>query len=139
MERLLTKLKVIEPNKEFQKQSRLLILSTPQNLPPKSIFGRLSENLQYQTVSAVALFGILAVLTGLSLIQDTSNQSLSSNLDPEQLGAEAKDIQIHLSQAQYYQESAEKIEVALKETSDEQTASQQYQEKLDELLNELIL
>jgi len=64
-----------------------------------------------------------------------------SSLDPEQLTEEANnlDIQIRLSQAEYYDSSAVKIEVALKETSDELRNSKNREEKLNQLLNELTL
>ena len=49
------------------------------------------------------------------------------------------DIQIQLSRAQYYEDSAEKIEIALRATSDEFTNARNRDEKLDELFRELTL
>jgi len=139
MEQLLTKLKTIEPSKEFQKQSRLLVLSAPQNIVPRWNF---LFSQQYKTVFAAALFSVFAVLTGISIVNKSpASQSMASNFDQEKLNAEVKslDINIQLSQAQYYQDSAEKIEVALNETSDEYDPAGDHQQRLDALLNELIL
>ena len=67
--------------------------------------------------------------------------SIADNLNPDTLSKEAisLDIQIQLSQAEYYQDSAKQIEVALLETSDEQDQILKNSEELDALLKELTL
>ena len=64
-----------------------------------------------------------------------------SSLDPEKINEESEklDIQIQLSQAKYYENSAKKIDVALNETSDEFKKTANRQKELEQLLNELTL
>lgn len=112
MEQLLTKLKTIQPNKDFQNRSKALIFSRPQ-LEPAGI-------IDWWPAISLSLAAIVLILSGLSVI-NTASPSLADSLDQEKLATEVKslDIQIQLSQVQYYQDSIKKMEVALKEISGE--------------------
>ena len=121
METLLTKLKSIKPTQNFQERSRAIIFLSRQN-QPKTVWDSLLA-MQHQKIAfGLTALGIFLILSGLSVLNNSSvSQSLVSSLDQEKLAAEVKslDIQIQLSQVQYYQDSIKKIEVALKEISGE--------------------
>ena len=121
MERLFTKLKAIEPSKDFKERSLALILNSHQN-QPKTLWDFLLAGAHPGIAPSFAALGIILVLGGLSILNNyLPSKSLVSSLNQETLSAEAKslDIQIQLSQVQYYEDSAKKIEVALNQASDE--------------------
>ena len=139
MEQLLTKFKSIKPNEEFRQLSKVAILSSPQNTKtPLLVFGNLYSLLSGKIALSGIAFAAL-ILAAFPILNSFRSPALTSNLDPEKLTNESKslDIQIQLSQAQYYEDSAKKIEVALAETSDEQGAN--FEKDLDALLEELTL
>lgn len=141
MELLLTKLKTIQPNKEFTAQSKALIFAVPQ-LEKKLLFSSWLLALPYKTLAGISAAAVLMLLGGLAtFLNSPTAPALTDSLDQENLAQEARslDIQIQLSQVQYYEESARKIEVALNEASDEYDSSSAHQKQLDELLNELTL
>ncbi len=142
MEQLLTKLKTIEPNKDFKNRSLALILNSPQaNFHPK-IFRRFLTTFQFSAAFSLAAAFIFLLVGGLSMInQKLLSSATLSSLDPEKINEESEklDIQIQLSQAKYYENSAKKIDVALNETSDELKKTTDRQKELDQLLNELTL
>lgn len=142
MESLLTKLKNIQPNKDFQNRSKQLIFVTSQLETPRLILINqwLNNSFQYKNSFALTLAAIFLILGGLTALTPNS-PSLADSLDQDKLTKEAQslDIQIQLSQAQYYQNSAKNIEVALLETSGKSDSSGAQQKKLEELLNELTL
>lgn len=141
MELLLTKLKTIKPNKEFTVRSKALIFAAPQ-LEKNSLFSPWLLTLPYKTLAGISAAAILMLLGGLAtFLHSPTAPALTDSLDQENLAQEARllDIQIQLSQVQYYEESARKIEVALNEASDEYDSSNAHQKQLDELLNELTL
>ena len=117
MEQHLTKFKNIQPNKDFQERSKQLILAAAQLEPT----GFTLPQWLSKAVFAPALATILLILGGLSALLNGSSPSLADSLNQENLAAEVKslDIQIQLSQVQYYQDSIKKIEVALQEISGE--------------------
>lgn len=134
MEQLLTKLKKIEPPKEFSNRSKALLFSRPQAKPAPLV------GLNWLNFAIGTLILILGSAT--ALIQGNRPAGLAADsLNQEKLAQEAQslDIQIQLSQVRYYADSAKKIEVALMETSDEYDPSGEHQKRLDELLNELTL
>lgn len=139
MKSLLTKLKTIEPNKEFTARSKALIFTAPQLEKKSPAFPWLLA-LPYKTLAGISAVAVLMLLGGTTLLHSPA-PALTDSLDQENLAQEAKslDIQIQLSQVQYYEESARKIEVALNEASDEYDSSSAHQKQLDELLNELTL
>ncbi len=142
MERLLTKLKSIEPNKEFKERSRALILNSPQSGISIGIFNRLLNSAQFSAAFSLAAIFIFLIIGGLSMLsQRILSPALLSSLDPENLTEEAAslDFQIQLSQAEYYEESAEKVEIALNETSGELKNLENREEELNKLLNEITL
>ncbi len=142
MEQLLTKLKKIRPNEDFKNRSLALILNSPQaNFHPK-IFRRFLTTFQFSAALGLAAAFIFLIAGSLSLInQKLLSPAAFSSLDPEKINEESEklDIQIQLSQAKYYENSAQKIDVALNETSDELKKTADRQKKLDQLLNELTL
>ncbi len=139
MEKLLTKFKSIKPSEEFRQLSKAAIFSSLQN-QKTSLF--IFENFRSLFSSRIALSGVAlaALLMAIfPILNNLRSPALTSNLDPEKLTNESKslDIQIQLSQAQYYEDSAKKIEVALAETSDERGAN--FEKDLNALLEELTL
>lgn len=121
MEPLLTKLKSIEPNKDFKTRSLAIILNSRQ-IQPKTIWDYILANPHQKIAFSLTTLAILLILGGLSALNSSfSAPSLASSLNQSALDAEAKslDIQIQLSQVQYYQDSIKRIEVALKEISGE--------------------
>lgn len=141
MEHLLTKLKTIEPGENFKNRSRALILSSPRNAGSK-VFSDFLNLFRSKTTFALATIFVFMIIGGLSLLdQKSTSPTTLSNLDPEKINEESEklDIQIQLSQAKYYENSAEQINVALNETSDELKKTRDRKEKLDQLINELTL
>lgn len=142
IEELLKKLKAIEPDPAFKEHSRRLILGAPKTNFHPPVFRHFLSAIQFGTAFSLAAVFIFLILGGLSMLnQKLLPPALLSNLDPENLNEEIEsfDIQIQLSEAKYYKDSAEKIEIALKETSDELKNLKNREEKLDQLLEELTL
>lgn len=140
MENLLSKLKSVKPTEDFSESSKAVILSAPQL---KSLkwgwpgFPKLIKILSLPTalIIAISLVPILNTFFAAPAIAD--------NLNPDKLSKEAVslDIQIQLSQAQYYQNSAKQIDIALLETSDGNKKDEILKNslELDALLKELTL
>ncbi len=141
MEQLLTKLKAIEPNKEYQERSRSLILSSPQTSLYPRLAGQFLHALQFSAAFGMAAIIIFLVSGGAESINRALSPSFLSGLDPDSINQEAQtlEFQLQFSQAEYYENSAEKIEVALQETSDELKNSGNRHEQLNELLQDLTL
>ena len=142
MELLLTKLKAIKPNKEFAAQSKALIFAAPQ-LEKNSVAFNFQSLLSFpnKTLATVGAALVLLLIGSIPALLNSPTPSMADSLDQEKLTSEAQslDIQIQLSQVQYYEDSARKIEVALNEASDQYGSSITHQKQLDELLNELTL
>jgi|SRR3989344_987588 len=141
MELILKRLKAVQPNKEFHEHSRALILNAAQIEAVPPAYLTLANIFNYKNAAVFASLAIVLLASGLSLLYNAPAPSLADSLDNQKLTEEAQtlDIQIQLSQVRYYQDSAQKIEVALNEASDEYAASEAHQKELDELLNELTL
>ncbi|MBI4992338.1 MAG: hypothetical protein HZB99_03925 [Candidatus Harrisonbacteria bacterium] len=140
MEQLLSRLKAIEPNKEYRERSRVLILNSQQISYP-TFFNRILDTIQYGAAYSLAIIFIFLLVGGLSMFsRGIYSPAVISNLDPQTLKEESEnfDIQIQLSQAEYYENSAKTIEIALNATSDEIKTNND-KERLDELLKELTL
>ncbi|MDO8429825.1 MAG: hypothetical protein Q7S73_00470 [bacterium] len=142
MEDLLRKFKNIEPNQDFKAHSRTLILNTPQTEFHPKIFRQFLNSLQYGAAFSLTAIFIFLILGGLSILnKKIFSPALLSSLDPENISAEEEklNIQIQLSQAEYFSDSAKKIEVALRETAGEFDKSKNRGAELNKLLNELTL
>lgn len=142
MENLLKKFKDIEPNMDFKARSRALILSTPQAEFHPKIFRHFLNTIQFGAAFSLTAVFIVLILGGLSFLnKKIFSPALLSSLDTENLNAEIEslDIQIQLSQAEYFADSAKKIEVALGETSGELDKSKNRDSELNKLLDELTL
>lgn len=142
MEQLLTKLKTIEPGQDYKERSRALILSSPQGSLYPQIFKQLTNTFQFGAAFSLAAVFIFLILGGLSVLnKKVLSPSLLAGVNQENITLELEkiDFQIQLSQAEYYENSAEKIEVALRETSDELRAKEERKEKVDQLLDEITL
>ena len=138
MEQLLTKLKTIEPNEDFKKRSLALILNSPQSDSRPEIFRRFLNKFQFSATFSLAAAFIFLIIGGLSIInQKLLSPATLSSLDPEKINEESEtlDIQIQLSQAKYYENSAKKIDVALNETSGELKKMDNRKKELEQLLN----
>ncbi len=142
MEQLLTKLKTIEPEQGYKERSRALILSSPQGSFYPRILQQLANTFQFGAAFSMAAVFIFLILGGLSVLNKrVLSPTLLSGVNQENITMELEkiDFQIQLSQAEYYENSAEKIEVALSETSDELKEKSKRDEKVDQLLDEITL
>lgn len=138
MENLLSKLKAIKPNKDFSESSKAVILSSPQLESLKWEWPSFPKTkiMSLSTAALIVIIGLIPLFNNFF-----AAPAIAENLNPDKLSKEAVslDIQIQLSQAKYYQDSAKQIEVALLETSDEQSQILENSEELDALLKELTL
>lgn len=141
MEQLLTKLKAIEPNKEYQERSRSLILNSPQTGLYPRLAGQFLHTLQFSAAFGMAAIALFLIAGGAASVNRALSPALLSGIDQDSINQEAQKIefQLQFSQAEYYDNSAEKIEVALKETSDELRKSGNRHEQLNDLLQDLTL
>lgn len=123
MEQLFTKLKTVAPSQEFKARSRSLVLSSEQNQPQpfsfREISGRVFRSGFTFAMSAAMLFLLAGGLSALN--RNFISPAVLSALDPESLNKEMDNfnIQIRLAQVRYYDSSAQKVAVALGETSGE--------------------
>jgi hypothetical protein len=141
MEQLLTKLKAIEPNNEYRERSRSLILNSPQTGFYPRLAGQFLHGLQFSAAFGLAALVLFLATGGAASVNRTLSPTLLSGVDPESINQEAEKIefQLQFSQAEYYENAAEKIEVALRETSDELKLSGDRHEQLNALLQDLTL
>ena len=81
---------------------------------------------------------IFMLVTGATLLNQKLAPTVLSALDPESLNKEVEnmDIQIQIAQVKYYENSAQKVEVALNATSGE---IGNYNAQLQELFNDYSL
>jgi len=119
LEKNLTRFKKIEPDEIFKSRSRAIILNSPQTsyrsnfqtflnlITPKVL------TIGSVTASVALLIGALSIL-GNHLL----NPSLASNFDKTNIDKEIEEFNFQFAQIEYYQDSAKKIEIALKKTSD---------------------
>ncbi len=122
IEEIIKQFKKIEPSEEYKAHSLRLILSSPQK--QSEIFPiriRIFEMIKFS--AALGLTGILMIIS-LSDIFPTLNARLLSpvllsNLNEEKIKNEAGqvDIKITVAEARYYNESFQKVAVALDETA----------------------
>jgi hypothetical protein len=136
MEQLLTKLKNIEPSQDYKERSRSLILSSPQGSLYPKILGQLTNTFQFGAAFGMAAVFIFLILGGLSVLnKKVLSPTLLSGVSQENISLELEkiDFQIQLSQAEYYEDSAAKIEVALNKTSQELENGGEVNKLLDKL------
>lgn len=103
---LLKKLKSIEPNGEFTRNSRRLILATRQGQRINAIMGLILKNLEMGASLALAGLLIFMIFGGFTAWKLFTPLEFS-NLDPSGLKAEAQaiDIQIQLTNLNYNESS----------------------------------
>ncbi len=120
IEEIIRQLKKTEPEKEYTVNSLNLILANPQNPKNKFTFS-LADILKYSV--AMGLTGILIIFSlsdaFLGLNAKILSPILLSSLDEQKLKNEASqvDIKISISEAKYYNDSINKVAVALNETA----------------------
>lgn len=154
---ILKKLKETEPDKGFAERSLALILSVPQNKRVPFLSGVI-EAFQYSSAVVMASLLFVVILGGISALNNKlMSPAIMANLDDKKINEELDNLnlQIKLSEVQYYEDSFNKISVALNETSkngpahlDESVIEKEVQKinelesdnkKIDDLLNELVL
>ena len=118
----LKKFKNIEPGAEYKKRSLMLIYNAPQNQRDKElkIFQPFFYSFQMGTALALATVLIVLVSGGFAVLgRKISSVTLTNNVNTKNLTDEANslNIQIQLSQLKYYEDSLQKIDVALNQTS----------------------
>lgn len=107
----------MEPDPDFARRSLALILNTPRS--SYSIFSRkFFDLIQFSAALGLATLLMVAVFGGLSMLKTLSPTSLTS-LDTDSINKEINnmDISIQLSNARYYDESIDKITMALTDTA----------------------
>lgn len=120
IEEIIKQLKKIEPSEKYKAESLRMILSSPQNPETRFSFG-LSELLKFGT--ALALTGLLILISTTDMFSSLNarllSPVLSSNLDSQKIQNEANqvDIKITVAEAKYYNDSLQKVAVALDETA----------------------
>ena len=86
----------------------------------------------YKTAMGATALSVVAILAGLSFInQQFVKSSLVSNLDADEMNNEVEEFNIKFSEIEYYEDSAEKIKVALN------GASRELSPQEEEILNNL--
>lgn len=154
---ILKKLREAEPGKSFAAHSLELILSAPQN-KNNNIFNRFIESLQYSGAVVMASVLLIVFLGGISTLKSkVMSPAIMANLDYKKINEELNNLnfQIKLSEVKYYEDSFNKISVALNETSkngpghlnesviqkeaDKIDNLESDTKKIDDLLNELVL
>jgi len=126
LEKQLTKLKTIEPNGIYKERSRAIILGS-QQVPYIGVLQRLADIIGSRTlaVSAGAL-SIALIIGALSILGNRlMGPSLASNFDKENINKEVEEFNFQFAQVEYYENSAKKIEVALKKTSGEPLSAEE--------------
>ena len=134
MDNLLKKFKNISPDSDFKARSRSLVLASEQKEIGYGIW------LQQFLVPAVGVLAmVLFLVLGTARVLDEQGKRGLASLNAANLASEVKnlDIQIQLSQAQYYNNSAANIELALRAASGDLKQEDQY--KLNWLLDNLTL
>lgn len=120
IEETIKQLKKIEPSQDYKAKSLRLILSSPQNIQNPVTF-RFFEVLKFS--AALGLTGLLIIIS----VSDSFSRFnarlfspvLLSSLDQQNIENEAKqvDIKITIAEAKYYNDSTNKVAVALDETA----------------------
>ncbi len=126
MEHLFTKLKAVEPSREFRTRSKTLILSEaqqPRRFVMPQFFGGMVRSGVTFALSAAMLF---LLVSGLSLLnKQVISPAVASALDAQSLQQEMSsfNIQVQIAKVKYYDTSAQQLQVALGETSQNVHAS----------------
>jgi len=113
----LKELKRISPDKDFTKESRLLVLSSP--LRPFSWMPeQIAEIVKYITAVSMTTGLIILIIGGFSFLQRSPVPLMITGLDIKALKAEAESlgIDVSISKLEYYNESSEKVNIALDQT-----------------------
>lgn len=104
LENIFKKLKKIQPNEMYSRNSRAVILGTlpPEELETRTVWGILSHSFQYGTTVALGVVFLLIILGGFSTWRFLSPIA-DTNIDQVGMRAEAQVIesQLHLAEIQY--------------------------------------
>lgn len=117
--KILQRLKAIEPSHEFKQRSLTLILDTPQNYKAP-LFKNFFRAFQFSGALVMASLLIVIILGGLSILNlKIFSPAMLASLDTNNLNEELKDmdLKLKLSEVSYYEDSLNKISVALTKTS----------------------
>lgn len=119
LEKNLKKFKKIEPDKIFKKRSRAIILNSPQIICHNN-FQAILDLITPKVLMISSVTASMALLIGaLSILGNhLLNPSLAKNFDKTNINKEIEEFNFQFAQIDYYRDSAKKIEVALKKTSD---------------------
>ncbi|MBU6141877.1 hypothetical protein KGO95_02005 [Patescibacteria group bacterium] len=120
MDHLFTKLKTIEPAREFQARSKMLILSEAQQPRRFAVPQFFSSMLRSSVTFALSAAMLFLLVSGLSLLnKQVISPAVASALDAQSLTREMSsfNIQIQIAKVKYYDASAQQLQVALGETS----------------------
>ena len=128
----------IQPDAEFTKRSRRLVLAAPQN--QKRFFGiRLGFFESIKLGAALTLASVLTfiVIGGISFFQLTKvSPSALTSFDSASLSTEASsfDFSIHLGEAKYLDDSGKQMAAVLDEVSQSKKSSEDIKKLLDEIV-----
>ncbi len=119
----LKKFSDIEPSEGFKKRSLTQILAAPQNYKAP-LFQNLLQTFQFSGALVLASLLIFIILGGLSILNlKIFSPAMLASLDAENLNDELQDLdlKLKLSEVAYYENSDEKIGVALSKTSQDKS------------------
>ncbi|MDD5547801.1 MAG: hypothetical protein PHN74_02830 [Candidatus Pacebacteria bacterium] len=114
---ILTKLKLIEPDENFKRRSIAVILNAPQSTI-SAVSRSFFDSIKFGAALALASLLLVVVFGGISILKTLAPSALTS-LNTDVLDKELKstDIQITLSEINYYSDSINKVAMVLDETS----------------------
>jgi len=113
----LKELRKINPHEDFTKESRLLVISSPNKSLPW-MPDQIAEVVKYIAAVSMTSALIILIIGGFSFLQSSPIPLMVAGLDMKALEAEAESlgIDVNISKLNYYEESAGAVEVALDQT-----------------------
>lgn len=135
--KILQSLRNINPEPDFKKRSRALILTLPEVSKAKKFVFEVFESLKFGAAIGFAVLLLFFLAGGLSYFKITNiAPAVLSNFEEKSLTAEAAnvDFKIQLGEVKYFDESAEQIAAVLKDISQIEN-----EKDIDKILDEIIL
>lgn len=119
---LFKNLKTIRPSEHFVQRSKHIILSSQQNKnTAKTIWYKIFESLKVSSGLALASLLLFVLVSGVAYNKITNSRLLLTSFNQSKLVAEADtlNLDIHLKEAKYFDDTNKEIENALKKISEQ--------------------
>lgn len=119
---LFKNLKTLQPNEHYVQRSKHIILSSPQNQNSyRTIWSKVFESLKVSSSLALASLLLFVLVSGIAYNKITSSRLLLTSFNQSKLVAEADtlNLDIHLKEAKYFDDTNKEIESALKKISEQ--------------------